>query len=131
MTTKTMIKGTAYHMSLYAANISLVIMMFYKTNFLKPRKRLSTLIAEPKGEPVEPVHTEVKTEIKAENPDADSDFLSDDSGDESTKVKNEGAENVKTDPDIEMQQKSETLEEFKARFVAESFGVSDNQFWLY
>jgi len=78
-------------------------------------ERLSTLVAEPKGEPVEPVQTEVKTEVKAENPDADSDFLSDDSGDESTKVKNEGAENVKTDPDIEMQQKSETLEEFKAR----------------
>ena len=63
----------------------------------------------------------MKTEVKAENPDADSDFLSDDSGDDAPKVKNEGSENVKTDPDIEMQQKSETPEEFKARFADKSF----------
>lgn len=76
-------------------------------------------LVEPKEEiPISELRTEIKTEkieIKEENPDADSDFMDDDSDDEN-KVKTEpGADGVKADPDQEVQEEKETLEEFKAR----------------
>ena len=72
---------------------------------------------EPKDEYIEPKTEPV--EVKAENPDADSDFLSDSDDEEKPKIE---PGSVKTDPDIEMQDRNETLEEFKARYVIKNVG---------